>query len=101
MTMQLRTIHFGRIGPLDTTSPLSLRGARGLPNSMLSIHLICYVDNLGFKGEAGTDLVGGLVQVLCVEAGTETESDTSAELDVVGKGSETTVVDLGLLKENC
>ena len=40
--------------------------------------------------------MGGLVELLCVERGTEAESDTRAEEDIVGDGSNTTVVDLGL-----
>ena len=43
-----------------------------------------------------TDLVGGLLQLLGVERGTETEGNTGAEEDVVGDGGNTTVVDLGL-----
>lgn len=38
----------------------------------------------------------GLVEVLGVEAGAETESDAGAELDVVREGGDTAVVDLGL-----
>jgi hypothetical protein len=40
--------------------------------------------------------VSGLVQVLGIERGTETEGDTGAEKDVVGQSGNTTVVDLGL-----
>lgn len=52
--------------------------------------------HLTLKGEAGADLVGGLVQVLGIERGTETESDTRAEQNVVGERGNTAVVDLGL-----
>lgn len=41
-------------------------------------------------------LVGGLVELLGVERATETQGDALAEEDVVGKGSNTTVVDLDL-----
>lgn len=51
---------------------------------------------LSLEGEAGANLVGGLVQVLGIEGGTEAESDTGAEQDVVGQSGDTTVVDLGL-----
>lgn len=51
---------------------------------------------LTLEGEGDTDLVGSLVEFLGVEGSTETKSDTSAELDVVGKGSKTLIVDLGL-----
>jgi hypothetical protein len=40
--------------------------------------------------------VGGLVQVLGVEGGAETEGHACAELDVVCEGGDTAVVDLGL-----
>jgi hypothetical protein len=53
-------------------------------------------NHLSLEGEAGTDLVGGLVQVLGVEGSTETEGDARAEQDVVGQGGNTTVVDLSL-----
>jgi len=42
--------------------------------------------------------VGGLVKLLGIERGTNTEGDTLTEEDVVGNGSDTTVVDLGLLQ---
>lgn len=38
----------------------------------------------------------GLLEVLSVEGGAETKSDTSAELDVVGESRDTFVVDFGL-----
>lgn len=40
--------------------------------------------------------MSSLVEVLGVEAGAETESDTSAELNVVCESGNTAVVDLGL-----
>lgn len=52
--------------------------------------------DLTLEGEAGADLVGGLVEVLGIEGSSEAESDTWAEEDVVGKSSDTAVVDLGL-----
>lgn len=51
---------------------------------------------LPFKSEAGTNLVGGLVEVLGVEGSAEAKGDASAELDVVGQGGDAAVVDLGL-----
>ncbi len=45
---------------------------------------------------ARTNLVGSLINLLGVERGTNTASDTGAEEDVVGDGGNTTVVDLGL-----
>jgi hypothetical protein len=51
---------------------------------------------LSLEGEAGADLVGSLVKVLGIEGGTEAESDTGAEEDVVSQSGNTTVVDLGL-----
>lgn len=43
-----------------------------------------------------THLVGGLVKLLGIERGTNAESDTRAEEDVVGNGGDTAVVDLAL-----
>ena len=40
--------------------------------------------------------MGGLVELLGIEGGTEAEGDTGAEEDVVGNGSNTAVVDLDL-----
>ena len=40
--------------------------------------------------------MGGLVQLLGVEGTSEAEGDTGAQEDVVGHGSNATVVDLGL-----
>ena len=52
---------------------------------------------LSLEGEAGTDLVGSLVQVLGIKRSTQAEGDAGAEQDVVSQGSNTTVVDLGLI----
>ncbi|KMU87207.1 hypothetical protein CIHG_04651 [Coccidioides immitis H538.4] len=52
--------------------------------------------HLTFKGEAGTNLVGSLVQVLGIDGSTETKGDTWSKEDIVGKSSNSTVVDLGL-----
>lgn len=52
--------------------------------------------HLSLEGEAGANLVGGLVQVLGIEGSTQAESDTGAEENVVGQSGNTTVVDLGL-----
>jgi hypothetical protein len=41
--------------------------------------------------------VGGLVELLGIKGSANTEGDALTEEDVVGKGSDTTVVDLGLL----
>lgn len=43
--------------------------------------------------------MGGLVQVLGIERGTQAEGDTRAEENVVSQSGNTTVVDLGLLGE--
>lgn len=43
-----------------------------------------------------TYLVGSLVQLLGIERGTNAESDTRAEENVVGNGGDTAVVDLAL-----
>jgi len=46
--------------------------------------------------EGNTHLVGGLVKLLGIERGTNAESDTRAEQDVVGDSGDTAVVDLAL-----
>jgi hypothetical protein len=40
--------------------------------------------------------VGGLVKLLGIKGTTESESNTRAEENVVGNGSDTTVIDLSL-----
>lgn len=52
--------------------------------------------SLTLEGEAGTELVGSLVELLGIERATKTQGDTLTEEDVVGKGGNTTVVDLDL-----
>ena len=42
--------------------------------------------------------MGSLVQVLGIERGAETKGDTGAEQNIVGKSSNTTVVDLDLYR---
>lgn len=44
----------------------------------------------------GTNLVGGLVDLLGIERGTDTDGDAGAEEDVIGDGGNTAVVNLGL-----
>ena len=51
---------------------------------------------LTLEDEAGADLVASLVELVGVERKTNAEGGTGVELGVVGKGSNTTVVDLGL-----
>lgn len=41
--------------------------------------------------------MGGLLQLLGIERGTDAKGDARAEEDVVGDGGNTTVVDLALL----
>ena len=52
---------------------------------------------LTLEGEAGTDLMGSLVEVLGIERSAQAEGDTRAEEDVVSESGNTAVVDLGLL----
>lgn len=51
---------------------------------------------LRLEGEAGANLVGGLVQVLGIKGSTKAEGDTRAQQNVVSQGGNTTVIDLGL-----
>lgn len=86
-----------------------------LPASELTALITSWKGSLALEGEAGTNLfytklessstrlmnkstylVGGLVQLLGIERGTNAEGDTGAEKDIVGDGSDTTVVDLAL-----
>jgi hypothetical protein len=53
-------------------------------------------DNLTFEGEAGSDLMRRLIEVLRVERSTKAKGGASAELDVVCESCNTAVVDLGL-----
>ena len=55
-----------------------------------------YLPFLSLKREAGSNLVGSLVQVLGVKRCTKAQSDTRAKENIVCQGSNTTVVDLGL-----
>lgn len=54
------------------------------------------VGALCLENERSTNLVVGLVELLGIEGGTNAESNTRSEENVVGNGSNTTVVDLGL-----
>jgi hypothetical protein len=58
--------------------------------------LFSFVERLALKGEAGAELVAGLVQLLGIERATNTESQTGVDLGVVGEGRNAEVVDLGL-----
>lgn len=51
---------------------------------------------LTLEGEARADLVTSLVQLLGVEGSSDTEGEAGVDLGVVGDGSNTGVVDLGL-----
>ena len=52
--------------------------------------------HLTLEGERGADLVAGLVELGGVEGKTEAEGGAGVELGAVGKGGDTTVVDLDL-----
>ena len=54
---------------------------------------------LAFKGQAGANLVAGLVELGSVEGEADTERGSGVEPGVVGKCRDTTVVDLGLWKK--
>jgi len=55
-----------------------------------------FTRRLTLKGEAGAELVAGLVQLLGIERATNTKSQTAVDLGVVGEGSNAEIVDLGL-----
>jgi hypothetical protein len=53
---------------------------------------------LTLEGEGSTDLVAGLVELGGVEGETKAEGGAGVELGAVGKGGDTAVVDLDLLR---
>ena len=53
-------------------------------------------EHLTLEGEAGADLVAGLVELLGVEGDTDADGEALVDLGVVGEREETAVVDLGL-----
>jgi hypothetical protein len=57
---------------------------------------ICKRKRLSLEGEAGANLVGGLVKVLGIEGSTEAKGDTGAEKNVVSQSGDTTVVNIYL-----
>ena len=54
------------------------------------------IARLTLKGEAGAELVAGLVELLGIERATNAEGQTGVDLGVVGEGRNAEVVDLGL-----
>jgi hypothetical protein len=62
-----------------------------LPKAMLLLVILCV------ESEGGADLVGGLVELLGIKGGSETEGDAGAEENVVRDGCDTAVIDLDLL----
>ena len=61
------------------------------------IHII----RLTLEGEASAELVAGLVELLGIERAANAEGQTAVDLGVVGEGSNTEVVDLGLRTVSC
>ena len=53
-------------------------------------------DRLTLEGEAGAELVAGLVQLLGIKGAANAEGQTAVDLGVVGEGCNAKVVDLGL-----
>lgn len=65
--------------------------------TFLVLHKVHRTDaRLTLEGKAGADLVSGLVELVGVERKTEAKGGAGVELGVVGEGSDTAVVDLGL-----
>jgi hypothetical protein len=61
--------------------------------------LSCFINSfccLTLEGEAGTELVAGLVELLGIERATNAEGQARVDLGVVGKGCNAEVVNLGL-----
>lgn len=61
-----------------------------------AIHMRLLIRRLTLKGEAGAELVAGLVQLLGIERAANTKGQAAVDLGVVGQGSNAEVVDLGL-----
>lgn len=55
-----------------------------------------YTGNLCLESQAGTNLVGSLIELLGIERGAEAKGDTGAEEHIVSDSGDTTVIDLGL-----
>ncbi len=72
-------------------------GSNVLRSSIVPMaHILTPTDHLCIENEGGTDLVGGLVELLGIKGSSETEGNTGAKENVVGDGGDTTVIDLGL-----
>jgi hypothetical protein len=65
-------------------------------NLNLARTFLLNTSRLSLKGEAGAELVAGLVQLLGIERATNTKGQTAVDLGVVGEGRNAEVVDLGL-----
>jgi hypothetical protein len=72
-----------------------------MQNTKLVTHLVTsfYVlhNRLTLKGEAGAELVAGLVQLLGIKGAANAKGQTAVHLGVVCEGCNAEVVDLGLL----
>ena len=58
--------------------------------------MLLYPLSLSFELKARSNLVCGFVQILRVERQTEPKGNTGPHLDIIGKGSNATVVDFSL-----
>ena len=63
-----------------------------------TVQLIFFIIHLTLEGKGGADLVASLVELGGVEGETEAEGGAGVELGAVGKGGDTAVVDLDLLR---
>lgn len=88
-----------RFSTLPNTNGSQRRESKGTDVSpALRLHACPYLSTSSFKGEARTDLMCRLAQVLCIEGCAQAQNDALAEFDVVGEAGDAAVVDFGLNK---
>ena len=74
--------------------PRSIRRTRRKP---LYPNILLWPPASSLKLKTCANLVGGLIQILRVQGESEAEGDARTHLDVVGQGSDTAVIDFGLI----
>lgn len=89
MVQDLPAKYYNGLGLYGMIYPARLY-SRFLQACTIHVHL------LRLEDERGADLVAGIVELGGVERQTEAESGARVELGAVGKGRNTTVIDLGL-----
>lgn len=78
---------------IKTMRPRAIQPMESKNELFRSVYLF---ERLTLEGEAGAELVAGLVELLGIERATNAEGQTRVDLGVVGEGRDAEVVDLGL-----